>query len=1373
MAGNTPIRDGPERNAPERNAPERDAPERADRLLAASPKTGKHRWLPWRIIRALIVSVGWIILVVVLIVLATISVARLPAAQDKIVEMILAQTRERLPGLSIGAIRGDITSTLTIYDVRLADRFGGDAISLRALHLDYAPAALLSSEAMIERIVIVQPQIVIKKAQSGKLNLTELVAPPKTPPEPEPPEPESRPGKAPRGLATLKALQILDGHVTVTLDPQEPIEIRDLQVDIGGQGSATKQRLTLRKLSLTVKLPKRPPISLALSGDTALVGDHAVTEVGALTKRALTTTLGLTIRGALPEATENNVRLDVNAKGPLSGARLRVGLALPGAARFAIVGKAGVDARFSPHFDVTMTLRHLNPKRLLPSLLPGDINLSLTVAGKGVPLAPKSTLAATLHVAPSKVGPTAIDALDLDAKLAGKRWTLRKLRLRAGKTQVDAAGAGDLSRLTRLTISVKAPNLARLPLPVKVPGLAGAINLRASAHGPFRGPLAATVALRGRNLGVAQVRVASVDLKARFQGLPKKPRGHLRLRAEAIDPGNPKLFVKRAVIDVSGHPKKLTINLEADGKTLFARLGAVVSLTAKRIHASLSRLRFRGFGQRLALHGQTEVDVLPGRRVTVKGLKVATYGGIIGLEATLKQVGEPRIRGSLTLAGIVPPLGKDRATRRAARALKINGRVDAEVRSRGAKAQARFTLGRRGRHGRLTLDATVPLRRQRGAPIPTHLDRRRPVALALKLSSLSLAPLRQALGKKLPPVAGRVDLDVTARGRLNDLSTRIALRLRDADTLGLHPVDARMLAEISPQRSHLEVNASIDRQHIFELSGGADLGAGAFTRGKLPSRARLATVPVTLAVSMPRLALARLAPLAKTLKIDVLRKLSGTFSLKAALDGSARRPSLKASFGLDKGRLDTQNLGHLAVALEAAVSDLATNLSVRLQAGASRLADTPLLTLEAHTGRLDPLNIARRGLGKLPLKATLTLPGFELAELRGYLPKLPHLAGHLAGTVAIHGDSVAPKAQAKLSLAGLQFSAIPVGDLKIDGDFDGKTRRAGGTIALVQRAHATNTSSATSKTRRTGGTLKAYARVDLKRKEILAAQIKGKRLDIAPFEPLSIELRQLSGLLDLDLHAKGPFAKPQPRGTITLTSGKLRLRGMSLYDKLALKLALTPKHVKLSDLSLHSGHGDLHVKASVDLVDLKPRRFTLDAQANKFTLGAPPLRDGVFSGKVAVKGTFHPGNRLALNVKLDDAAFKLGKISGTRSLHSIAPLPDVVFVDAEAQTTRAKAENAVARGDLPLTLAIAVGADPVMVRGDQLDVEVATGLKVAVDKKGARIRGLVQIRRGRIEILSKKYDVQHARVRFSGERVPNPALDVKLSRRFGDATIFI
>ncbi|MCK5799264.1 MAG: translocation/assembly module TamB domain-containing protein [Deltaproteobacteria bacterium] len=52
----------------------------------------------------------------------------------------------------------------------------------------------------------------------------------------------------------------------------------------------------------------------------------------------------------------------------------------------------------------------------------------------------------------------------------------------------------------------------------------------------------------------------------------------------------------------------------------------------------------------------------------------------------------------------------------------------------------------------------------------------------------------------------------------------------------------------------------------------------------------------------------------------------------------------------------------------------------------------------------------------------------------------------------------------------------------------------------------------------------------------------------------------------------------------------------------------------------------------------------------------------------------------------------------------------------------------------------------------------------------------IELRRpdlSRIEILSKKDDVQCARVRFSGKRVPNPDLDVKLSRRFGDATIFI
>lgn len=1328
-----------------------------------APQKAK-RWLPWRITRGLLLTVFWIVLIVVLIVFATLSIARLPGAQDKLVSIILGQTKASLPGLTIGAIRGDYTSTLSVYDIELRDRFGGEAISLAALHLAYSPWELLSGEVVVEQVLLLQPRIVVKPTQSGKLNVAELVVPSKDKPEKKEPKKEGPPS-VPEGVARLEALRIIDGEIVLAMDAKKPpIRIEKLQLDIGASASAKKQRLDLREFSLTAKLPDRPPISLALDVDARVAGEQALIKKGALLERGAKLKLGLTVRGALPG---KPLRLDIGADGPLSATKLDIALKLPGQASLGIKGTAGVRAGFVPSFDLTTTLRGLDPKRLLPSLMPGNVNLVLKAKGQGVPLAKGSTLVANLEVEPSKVGPVKVQRVGLDATLEGKRWTLKSLAVRAGKTRVDASGAGGLKKLERLKVDVRAPNLARLPIPVKVPGLAGSLHLRASAKGPFTGPLSAKIWLRGRDLGVAKLKVASVDLDGAFRGLPSKPRGRLKLRAAEIDPGSPDLKVTRAAVDVAGDPRKLTIGVKADGKKLFARVGATVNVAnPKQIKATLSRLRFRGFGQRVALQDETKVDLRPGRRVAVRGLKLATYGGVVGLDATLKQVGEPRVAAAVTFRGLVPPVpAKTKAQRRAARRMRVSGRLDAEVRSKGATARARFSVGRRTK---ISLDARVPLRRRRGEPVPTRPDLRRAAAVTLKLANLQLAPIRALLGeKKLPPLAGRVDLDVGVRGRLTDPTATVELRLADLDAMGLKPVDGRVFAEVTPTRSRVEVDTSIDRKPVLVLRGSADLGAGAFSKGRRPGKAQLVAIPAKLSLKVPRLALQRFAPLGKSLKIDALEQLSGTAKLDLSLDGTARRPALKLDVRLSKGMLDEQRLGELALGLAAAVTDAASTLDVKVRAGATELPARPLVTVAASTKPLDPLVVASKGVGTLPLTAQVRLPGFDLKALRGYLPKLPQLAGKLMGTIDVSGDSKAPKAKAELTLDRLRFTDVPVGDLKVGGDFDGKAMKAGGKVTLTQRAGAAG------KSRSTGGSLRAEGRVDLKKKMILAATVKGDKLDLAPYEVLTSQVRTLAGRLSLDLRAEGPFAKPRPRGTVSLVGGKLRLRGMSLYDRLGLDVEVAPERVRLTKLTMRSGEGDLLVTADVSLADLKPQRFNLKARARKLTIGAPPVRDGVFSGKIDVGGAFQPGNKLAVDVRVDDAAFKLGKITGSRSLHGIGPLPDVVFVDAEARKAREAKKKAIARGERPLTIDIGVKADPLMVRADQLDVEVATDLKVAVDDKGARIRGMVQIRRGRIEILSKKYEVQRARVRFSGEKVPNPALDVQLARRFGDAMIYI
>jgi translocation and assembly module TamB len=92
----------------------------------------------------------------------------------------------------------------------------------------------------------------------------------------------------------------------------------------------------------------------------------------------------------------------------------------------------------------------------------------------------------------------------------------------------------------------------------------------------------------------------------------------------------------------------------------------------------------------------------------------------------------------------------------------------------------------------------------------------------------------------------------------------------------------------------------------------------------------------------------------------------------------------------------------------------------------------------------------------------------------------------------------------------------------------------------------------------------------------------------------------------------------------------------------------------------------------------------------------------------------------------------------------------------------------------PLGLRIDLLADPLFVRGEELDLEVASDLRLRTDRKGRpRITGKVEIRRGRIRALNNTFEVRRATVSFSGEVDPDPGLDILLERAAPEALVLV
>jgi translocation and assembly module TamB len=128
---------------------------------------------------------------------------------------------------------------------------------------------------------------------------------------------------------------------------------------------------------------------------------------------------------------------------------------------------------------------------------------------------------------------------------------------------------------------------------------------------------------------------------------------------------------------------------------------------------------------------------------------------------------------------------------------------------------------------------------------------------------------------------------------------------------------------------------------------------------------------------------------------------------------------------------------------------------------------------------------------------------------------------------------------------------------------------------------------------------------------------------------------------------------------------------------------------------------------------------------------------------------------------------------GTSKLHETGPLEDVTFVDpaglAEAESRRQAKKTTDAIGVRMKILT----DNRIIVRGDMVRTELRIKLIATMIEGKTSVTGTVDAVRGWVEIIGRRYDIERAWVVFEGEMPPDPRLDVRVSHRFTQTTLYI
>ena len=1281
-------------------------------------------------------------LVALLLVLAAglFGLAQTGWAQDRLASFLARQLGEPGRPAEVSGLRGFLPFDLRLARLRLPDA-DGFWLTIEDAQLRIAPAALLQ----------------------GRLDVTTLgaarVALDRLPPQS--PEPEAEP---PFTLPELPSIPPVLGRIGIgrlqvdRLELGAPVlgEPAAFRLD-GSAGPVATGPGLQAELALTRIDQPTAALNLALLLDPAadtLRLDLAASETGGL----------LAAVSGRPEA--GALRLDLTGDGPLSAWRGRLDLDAAGLAEFGadlalayteahkelgVTGRldlapgllpAAVMAATGSHADLALEASETGARRYaLKRLQVTTQGIALTGSGEAdlaadrlagtarldLPaLAPFSPLAGTPLAGTATLDLTAKGAVgrpELTLKLDGSDLSAAELALQrlTGSFALRVDGP-EAAREVALAGSATAEGLAASGRPIADGRLelavdgslaaAGVANLRRLALRSSLGEIAASGSIDPASLaGTGRIDARVPELKAVMlafdAGLPLAGAvelgGDIAIGAQA----------ERIALDLAGKAQGLT-GLPPGAQEL---VGPSPTVAAKAAVEPASGLAIESLA--LTTTG-FRLEGGPSYRFADQGL-----GGELRLTvpdlALLTPVLQQPVSGAATLraglGGTVP-----------APDLALDARID-----RPSLAGERFDEIALSGGVRGSIDAPE------GSVLLTATRGRQEVALAtayalagdlLKLTGLTLnAPATRLAGAAEIALAGPL-----VRGQLAGESRDLAaLRAFTGQAIaGRAKLDLRLTTPQNRQDVAIKLDANDLRADFGSLSS-ANLALSlgdALGRGGLDGSLRaqgLRSGEATLSDATLKVG-GRLAA------IDLTANLAG--------DQAGKPFDLAATAALD--------------VLGARKTIRASKLTGTLAGERLRLVEPAAVTLEGSAVAVDRIALdlgpgklrGRLQLGTSRVDGELALASLPLATLERF--GAPPLAGSGQAKVTLSGTRAAPEIALDASVA--KAALDPAAKLRLDGKLAG--RLAGGRLAADLSLNGLGAQPLTARV-----ALPARLSLDppgfaLGDSAPLDGSVKGP-IDLARIAQVApLGGIQLAGVLQAALNLSGTLQQPGLAGALDLDNGSVQDVATGIaYRKLALRARAAGDRLTIEQLTgTDPTGGKLQGKGTVRLLAGGGVAYdvTLDATATRLLDNA--LGNAFISGTVRGTGDLASA-QLRGQLTVDRADLQIPDGGG----------PSVPVIEVK-EVNRPGGEPAAPTAPAePFALAFDVGIDipgRFFVRGRGLDSEWTGKLTLKGDLADPLVEGELDVRRGYLDLLDRRFTIDRGAIDFVGSRPPVPMVDL-------------
>ncbi len=540
------------------------------------------------------------------------------------------------------------------------------------------------------------------------------------------------------------------------------------------------------------------------------------------------------------------------------------------------------------------------------------------------------------------------------------------------------------------------------------------------------------------------------------------------------------------------------------------------------------------------------------------------------------------------------------------------------------------------------------------------------------------------------------------------------------------------------------------------------------TSTRTPLRERMLSVPFKARVAMPSRGLDRMPG---ALRLDGA---TGTADLTVAVEGTALEPRVTLQGGIHSLRLvGSRTTGPIEAEITGKYDGSVADATVRVTRAAVAGPAGELLRAVAH-GSARIAEILRGGEATWDGSASATLAGFPLAMIPPLSDRRVH--GTASGELELTGLHRDARAKIDLDVDDLRVGKQKYGQIHLASRYDGRAVAADMHFDQGQGKADANASLAL----RWGAALVPSPDPDgASHASLTARQL---RLGfVAPFIQSAADA--FDGSLDADTHVNlEPGKKPVMSGTLALRDGVVGLvsLGQELHAVTGNVVFAPEGIVRLQDASASATAGKVTavgvarldgtslVGAEVDLQILKRDAMPLDVEGSD--LGAVYGKFVVKLATAADRATTVSVDVPSLNVRLPDASTHsvqdLGDSPGSDHIGTYATPGRFVTLSMDGHQVAQAAGNEAAGP--PLVVNVHVG-DAQIARGTDVRVNLTGNLTARVEKK-TTMTGQITIRRGRLDVQGKSFEIEPGGTATFTSDPSNPEIKVTAGWTAEDGT---